>query len=105
MFRHLAGGYYGEALAIHEHAYQAALRAGDAAGQIHTLSNLGAVHLNLGNRVRAIELLSRALALLQTEEDPAPHAAVLANLGASSNDPHEAANLFRQALEIYRRDC
>ena len=104
LFRYLNGGYLTDALTIHGHARHAARQSGDPTGQAHSLTNLGAVHLWLGQYGPATKNLLRALHLFRRTGDAIGQARTLNNLGnAEERLGHyrQATLHFRQALALY----
>ncbi|WP_238162061.1 tetratricopeptide repeat protein [Micromonospora endolithica] len=106
LFQYLHGGHPTDALTIHEHARDAARRAGDPAGQAHALTSLGATHTQLGRYGPAIEHLQRARTLFRRTGDHIGEARTLINLGVvesrlGRNRP--AANSYGQALALFRQ--
>jgi tetratricopeptide (TPR) repeat protein len=104
--RYLQGGHYADALTVHGHAYQAALRIGDPAEQAHALSDLGVANLRMGRREAAGEHFQRALDLFRQTDDPAGEARARYNLGALARmlgDYPNAVDYYRQALDLYRQ--
>jgi tetratricopeptide (TPR) repeat protein len=106
LFRYLAGGYYGDALAIHGHACHAARQAGDRAGQAYAFRGLGAVYGRLGQYQPAADHHRRALALFRQIGDALGEAIALDNLGSTERRLgryRPAADHHRQALALFRQ--
>ncbi|WP_250009436.1 tetratricopeptide repeat protein [Actinoplanes sp. M2I2] len=75
------GGYPAEAITVHSAARQAAMAAGDAAGEAGALGNLGVVNWQLGRYPEAIDQLTEALKLFRGVGDVRGEARSLGNLG------------------------
>jgi tetratricopeptide (TPR) repeat protein len=105
LFRYLNGGYLTDALTIHGHARHAAQLTGDQTGQAHTLANLGAVHLWLGQYGPAGKHLHQALHLFHQTGDVIGQARALNNLGNLEERLgryRPATHHCRLALALYR---
>jgi DNA-binding SARP family transcriptional activator/tetratricopeptide (TPR) repeat protein len=81
LYRYLDGGRHAEALAIHSHAEQAALRLNSLSAQAHAVTNLGSVHWQLGHYEQAAEHYRRALGMSLAASDQAGAARALTRLG------------------------
>jgi tetratricopeptide (TPR) repeat protein len=81
LFRYLAGGQPADALAIHEHAHQAAHRTNDQAGQADALHGLASAHMRLGRHRLAADHLQQTLHLCRQLSDRSGEARALTNLG------------------------
>jgi tetratricopeptide (TPR) repeat protein len=106
LFRYLQGGYYTEALSVHNHAFQAARDSGDLLGQAHALLGTGVAHAILGRSGTALENLRQALARYRQTGYTIGQAHTRHQLGAvteRSGHYSDAAEHFRQALVLYRR--
>jgi tetratricopeptide (TPR) repeat protein/DNA-binding XRE family transcriptional regulator len=106
LFRYLEGGHYIDALAIHQHAHNAARQTGDVAGQAHALLGLGAINLNLARHEAATKDLMRALTLWRQVGDPIGEARVLNSLGIIEERRgryQAAAERYEQALALHRQ--
>ena len=82
LFRHLLGGHYQEALAVHGHARADAHAAGDPAGEAVALLGSGTVHSRLCRHREATADLTAALELFDRVGDAVGQARALGNLGA-----------------------
>jgi tetratricopeptide (TPR) repeat protein len=106
LYRYLdVGGHHDAALAIHEHAYDAARRAGDLGGQAHALTSRGALYVRLGRYACAAADYALALALHRTAGDRAGEAHVLLDLGSLAGrqgDYGSAAEHLHAAHGVYR---
>ncbi len=106
LFRYLElGGHYPEAVAIHTHAYHAAHRNGDQAGEATALDNLGAVYRWQGSYQQALEHHQQALALFRDSADRGGEARALRNLGLAywnQGSYQQAVEHHQQALVIAR---
>ncbi|WP_239166074.1 tetratricopeptide repeat protein [Actinoplanes italicus] len=106
LFRYLDGGHHTDALTVHGHAHHAARDSGDATGQAHALTNLGAAHSSLGRHGPAIEHYQQARELFRQAGDPAGEARTLINLGAvaaQTGQYRTATDRFEQALILHRQ--
>ncbi|GHJ09844.1 XRE family transcriptional regulator [Micromonospora humidisoli] len=105
LYRHLEGGAYMHAEALHGYALEAAQRSGDASRYGVALTNVGAVHRLLGRYELAETHLSQAAAILDRCGDQLGAARALSNLGIVyerlGRDDAEAHQ--RAALAAYRR--
>jgi tetratricopeptide (TPR) repeat protein len=104
--RYLNGGHHADALTIHGHAAKAARHTGDPAGEAYALTNLGAVHSQLGKHEAAGAYLRQALHLFQQAGDPAGQARALGNLGSLENRLgryRQAVDYQKQALVLNRQ--
>jgi DNA-binding SARP family transcriptional activator/Tfp pilus assembly protein PilF len=82
LWRYLtAGGYYAEAIAVHNCALHAARHSGDRAAEANALNRLGAAELLYGRYQQATGYLEEALALFRDIGDRTAQAPVLGNLG------------------------
>jgi tetratricopeptide (TPR) repeat protein len=106
LYRFLMGGNFTDAIAIHTHAYVAAQRAGNRAGQAHADLGLGGACARLGRSQQATKHLRRALRIFQQIDDPLGQARTLTNLGLVERlrcDYQAALGLRMQALHLFRR--
>jgi tetratricopeptide (TPR) repeat protein len=106
MSRYLNGGYHAEALILHGHAHQAALRSGDVSGQAYALTRLGYVELLQGRTGPAGDKLRQALDLMRQTDDLAGQGRARYFLGIAaewSGHYPEAIDLHRQALDLHRQ--
>ncbi len=98
--RHLdIGGRYGDALALHRHALEAARLAGDRAAEATALGNLGIVSWRVSRNDDAVEFNLRAIELFREAGDRTGEALALCNLGLV----HERAGRYEEASGHYRR--
>ncbi|MCW6004027.1 tetratricopeptide repeat protein [Micromonospora sp. CPCC 205371] len=98
-------GHYLDALAIYEHAFHSAERAGDEAVQARTLTAVAGVHERIGSQQAAVERLTRALALFRDAGDRSGQAHALTNLGVVAlrrGDYASAAGFLDRALALFR---
>ncbi|MCX5066021.1 tetratricopeptide repeat protein [Micromonospora lupini] len=106
LFRYLDGGYFTDALTVHEHARDAARDLGDPNGQAHALAGLGATHAQLSRHGPAAENLREALRLFRQGGDRVGEARALINLGvvmARLGRNRLAAEHCAQALVMFRQ--
>lgn len=107
LFAHLDnGGYYDDALAIHDHAGYAARQAGDQAGEAHALGNLGATYMRIGQYDKATMYLEQAHSLARQARDQAEEARARVHLGLvywKICRFELAAEQFEHALVFYRK--
>ncbi|MFL6074508.1 MAG: AfsR/SARP family transcriptional regulator [Mycobacteriales bacterium] len=106
LYRHLDGGYYTEALAIHAQARQAAGRLGDRAAEGLALLGLGTAHERLGRHGPATEHLQQALELYRQAGDQVGQARALTNLGNVEQRIGrygDSADHHQQALARYQQ--
>jgi tetratricopeptide (TPR) repeat protein len=106
LYRYLDGGHYAEALAVHGYALEAAVPAGDLAGQAQAQLGLGAVHLRLGRYSAAAQHFDPARTLFQRLGDRIGEARALGNLGTIDGRlgrHREAAGHYEEALVLLRQ--
>jgi tetratricopeptide (TPR) repeat protein len=104
--RHLSSGRYADAVLLHGHAYEAAVRSGDLAGQAHILANLGYIELRQGLTDAAAEKLRESFATSLQTDDLATRGQVLQFLAAAedwSGRYPAAIEHQRHALGLYRQ--
>jgi len=76
-------------------------------GEASTLSNLGRVYNNLGNRQKALDYLNQALPLWQRSGSSAGQAGTLDSFGraySDMGDGNQALDYFNRALPLWRAD-
>ncbi|MFI9530925.1 AfsR/SARP family transcriptional regulator [Micromonospora rosaria] len=105
LYRHLEGGGYTHAEALHGYALEAARHSGDPARHGVALTNVGAVHRLLGRYELAETHLSEAVAILDRCGDQLGAARALSNLGIVHErlGRADAAAHQQAALAAYRR--
>jgi tetratricopeptide (TPR) repeat protein/transcriptional regulator with XRE-family HTH domain len=106
LFRYLDGGHHVDALAIHGHARDAALKADDPAGEAQAANSLGTVHMRLGQHRLAVECFEQALARFRVDGDQMGQARALSNLGNVEQrlgHYRPARDHIEQALAMFRR--
>ncbi|MET8040543.1 tetratricopeptide repeat protein [Micromonospora sp. NPDC005215] len=106
LFQYLHGGYPTDALAIHEHARSAARRAGDAAGEAHASTSLGATYAQLGRYGPATEHLQQGRTLFRRIGDHVGEARALVNIGVIESQlgrNRPAATSYGRALALFRQ--
>ncbi len=99
------GGYYAEALVIHETASHAARCVDDPGAEATALTNTGIVHLRQGRNQQAASCFRQARSLAGQAGDRTGEARALHNLGLATDaqDRHaEAADYLQQSLELFR---
>jgi tetratricopeptide (TPR) repeat protein/transcriptional regulator with XRE-family HTH domain len=101
----LTGGYWDQALAVHQTGLAAAREAGDRPGQARALAMLSEAHFSTNDRAAAIASTQQALELYRELGDWAGQANALNGLGfvhRLSGDYRPAAACHQRALELYR---
>ncbi|MGA2569240.1 MAG: CHAT domain-containing tetratricopeptide repeat protein [Terracidiphilus sp.] len=76
-------------------------------GEASTLSSIGRVYNNLGDRQKALDYLNRALPLWQESGNSAGQASTLENIGRAHSDMgdgKQALDYFNRALPLWRSD-
>jgi DNA-binding SARP family transcriptional activator/tetratricopeptide (TPR) repeat protein len=99
------GGYYPEAVILHQKAISAARRTSDNGAEAASLSALGAIEYHQGRYHEAADHDQRALALYSQTSDRAGEGRTLGNLGLvrmQQGQYQEAAHHFEQALALHR---
>lgn len=106
LVRYLDGGHNVDAMAVHSHAYEAAQRNNDVAGQAHGLRSLGRVCMRLGRYPKGIQYLRRAMILDRQAGDRLGEARTLTTMGSiewrlgrserAADHQHKALALVRQ---------
>jgi len=81
LYRYLDGGHHSDALTIHGHAFEAARRTGDIAGQAQGLRGQGWACMRLGRYPQALHFLRRAMQLYSHQRDWFGQARTLTNIG------------------------
>ena len=96
--RHLdIGGHYGDALAVHHHALDAARLAGDHDGEATALGNLGIAYWRVSRNDDAIEHNRLASEAFRATGDHVGEALALCNVGIV----HERAGRYEDATDHY----
>jgi tetratricopeptide (TPR) repeat protein len=106
LFHYLDAGHNLDALAIHQHARDAAESCGDVAGQAEALNGLGIVYLRLGQYGRAARYLQQAFTLFGQAGNLLGQGRALANAGIAEHlqGRYKVAAEYRErALDVYRR--
>jgi DNA-binding SARP family transcriptional activator/tetratricopeptide (TPR) repeat protein len=106
VYRYLDGGYHTDALVVHEHARQAAKRAGDRLGEAHAMLGLGLAHLRLARYAAADDHLRRAAVAFRRLGDTVGEARVVINLGILQGRLgrlDRAGEHQERALALFRR--
>jgi tetratricopeptide (TPR) repeat protein len=107
LFRYLdVGGYYAEAVAIHNHALIVARKTGDKAAEATALSSLGAVDVRQGRFQQAVLLYGQVLTLVREACDQEQEARTLGNIGTLElqlGRYRRAGNCLQQAVDLFRR--
>lgn len=88
-----------DAVAVYDLALEAARAAGDRAGEIKALGQLGAAYISLARHTEAIDRLRQALALARETGDRAGELNALQNLGTN----HWRLGQAEDALDCYQR--
>ncbi|WP_433364637.1 tetratricopeptide repeat protein [Actinoplanes sp. CA-142083] len=104
LFRYLHGGHSTDALAVHQHAVQAARLGRDPDAEAHALTDLGVVHWRLGRPEPAAAHYRQALSLFRLTGDPAGLARTLNNLGnleAQCGRYRPAREQYEEAMAMY----
>jgi tetratricopeptide (TPR) repeat protein/DNA-binding XRE family transcriptional regulator len=99
------GGYFPEAIIIHDHAQRAARLTGDRCAEANALNNLGRMDCLQGRYQQAVGHLQQALASFRESGDLNGQARALVNLGTTAGrQGHylEAASRFQEALILFR---
>jgi tetratricopeptide (TPR) repeat protein len=100
------GAHHREALAIYEHALQAARGSGDTHGEATALTNLGIVHGSCGRLDQAAEWYERALPVLAGSGDLVGEARALFNIGVVKDRQgfdHSAIDYYQRSLKTFRQ--
>ncbi|MFI7025572.1 AfsR/SARP family transcriptional regulator [Micromonospora sp. NPDC049900] len=104
LYRHLEGGRYTDAEALHGHALEAARHSGDPVRHGRALTDIGAVHRLRGRYELAETHLAEAVAILNRCGDALGVARALSNLGiVHERLGRDADALQRAALAAYRQ--
>jgi tetratricopeptide (TPR) repeat protein len=96
---------FSDALKSFEGALAIYKKLGDSVGIATSASNIGAVHLEVGDRAVALDHCSRALTMFNAEGNPAAEAVCLHNLGNAydaTGDTEKALGCYREALVCSR---
>lgn len=104
--RYLENGHLLDALAVHEHAYHAAGRAGDPAGQANAQRLLATIYDRTGEHELAAEHFQQALARFRQTGDLLGEARTLNSLGNQDGwigRRQMAAERYEQALALFRK--
>jgi len=99
------GGYYTDAINVHNHALSAARQAGDRAGEAAALANLGGFEWRLGHYQEAADHLEQALNRHRETGDRAGEIGALTTLGAvcfNQGRYHQAADHLQRAVDLSR---
>lgn len=100
------GGHSIQALTVHRHACEAAVRAGDPASEANALTNLAVAYGTLGQFATAAEHLPKAARLHREAGNRAGEAEVFCHLGtlhAQQGSYGPAIRRYEQALEMFRQ--
>ncbi len=95
-----------QAIRCYEQSLPLSQQAGDKAQSAITLSNLGAVHLDLGNKQLALEKYNQSLPLSQKAGDKIQEAATLNNIGKvydNLGDKQQALKYYNQSLQLWQK--
>ena len=106
LFRYLAAGsYYPDALAVQNHALDAARHLGDRSVEADALSDLGIIYVFQGRPTQAADHFQQAITLFRKIGDQVGEVRALGNLGTVywQQDRYEqAAEHYEQALTLFR---
>ena len=104
--RHLSGGHFADAVAVHTAAVDAARLCGDRAAEARALNDLGMICQYQGRYPAAVGYLDSALALYREVGDHEGESAAVNNLGSicfRRGDHEQALRRLREALAVSRR--
>lgn len=98
------GGYWDQAMALHQVALDLATAAGDQRAEARALTDLGDIQMGTRDYPVAAISLSRAVALYRGQGDRPGEAGALTDLGAAlylTGDNQSAADHLARALDLY----